>query len=138
MVRLRLSWLSALLLGLLVSNASAQTQTELNESSCQEFKKADAELNDTYGKIRAAYKEDAEFLGKLQTAQKAWLAFRDAELDAVYPAADKETQYGSVYPMCRCQALASLTTQRVEQLKQWLTGVEEGDVCAGSVRPKEE
>lgn len=138
MFRIRPIWLTALLLVVLDSRAFAQSQAEMNESACQEFKKADAELNATYAKIRSEYKDDAAFLEKLQKAQKAWMAFRDAELEALYPAADKAAEYGSVFPMCLCTAQAALTAQRVEQLKRWVDGVEEGDVCSGSVRVKEE
>ena len=139
MLRIRLAGLGAFALAVLFAAAAfAQSQGEMNDAACQEYKKADTDLTSTITKIRTAYKDDAVFLDKLEKAQKAWMAFRDAQLEAVYPAADKDTEYGSVYPMCRCSALTELTTQRIEQLKRWIDGVEEGDVCAGSVRAKEE
>ncbi len=104
------------------------------DNSCAEYEKSDAELNKAYKKILNDYKQDQVFLEKLKQAQKAWLAFRDAHVNAVYPEADKQTEYGSAYGMCRCLVLKELTEVRVEQLKKWVDGVEEGDVCAGSVR----
>ena len=71
---------------------------------------------------------------KLKAAQKAWLAFRDAQLQAMYPAADKQAEYGSVYPTCRCAVLKELTEQRTRELKVWLDGIPEGEVCRGSVK----
>ena len=77
------------------------------------------------------------FIRKLREAQRAWLAFREAELAARYPEQDKRLSYGSVYPMCRRQVLAELTGQQTAQLRQWLAGAEEGEVCAGSIKKKE-
>jgi len=36
--------------------------------------------------------------------------------------------------MCRCMALAETTKKRAEELRRWVDGAEEGDVCAGSVK----
>lgn len=80
------------------------------------------------------YAADAQFLRKMRAAQRAWVTYRDAHLAALYPAADPQSQYGSVYTMCRCTALAEATRKRAEELRRWADGTAEGDVCAGSVR----
>lgn len=41
--------------------------------------------------------------------------------------------YGSFQPVCRAQYLKELTDDRIKTLQQWLNGVEEGDICSGSV-----
>jgi Lysozyme inhibitor LprI len=84
--------------------------------------------------ILKEYAKDQQFIAKLKTAQRAWLAFRGAQLEALFPKTDKQAEYGSVYPMCRCSELQSLTEERAKQLKRWLDGTKEGNVCAGSVR----
>jgi uncharacterized protein YecT (DUF1311 family) len=117
-----------------VSNLHAQTQADLDQQSCGQLRKADASLNATYSKILKEYGNDAQFISKLKAAQRAWLAFRDAELEARFPKADKQADYGTVYPMCRCTQLQELTEQRTKELRTWLDGIPEGDVCAGSVR----
>ncbi len=119
---------------MLAMSASAQTQLELNDSACAEHQKADAQLNETYQAILSKKSDDLVFLAALKKAQRAWVVFRDAEIEAVYPEEDKQAQYGSVYPMCNCSVAATLTQQRVEQLKTWLTA-EEGDACNGSKWP---
>jgi uncharacterized protein YecT (DUF1311 family) len=125
-----------LLLSLLlaVGTSQAQTQSDLNRSACAELDAADAELNSVYREIRERYRGDALFLDTLKTAQRAWIAFRDAELAALYPAQAKQIEYGSIYPMCECTTLAGLTRERTAQLRGWLD-VEEGDACGGSRRP---
>jgi uncharacterized protein YecT (DUF1311 family) len=116
------------------SNSFAQTQAELNRDACATYKSADAEMNRTYKQILNEYQRDNVFIEKLKIAQRAWIKFRDAGLESLYP--DTPSAYGSVNPMCRCIALAELTTERTKSLKRWIDGVEEGDVCAGSMRTK--
>lgn len=118
---------------LLCITSLAQTQAEMNQGSCSKYKDADAEMNKMYKRILNEYKSKPIFIKKLKAAQRAWLRFRDAHLDSLYPA-QNATEYGSVYPMCRCMVLEELTNQRKEQLLKWITGVEEGDVCSGSIK----
>ena len=130
------TYISLLIALLTLSNifCFAQTQSEMNEAACQEAKKADVELNDTYQRILKDYKQDALFIKKLKTAQRAWVVFRDAHLESLYPKENKRVEYGSVYPTCHCNEIAALTKRRTEELKRWVQGIEEGDVCAGSIK----
>jgi uncharacterized protein YecT (DUF1311 family) len=112
----------------------SQTQSDLDEQSCGQARKADRAMNATYAKILREYANDQEFITKLKAAQRAWVAFRDAELEALYPKTDKQTDYGTVYPMCRCSEIQFLTEKRTKELKRWLDGTIEGDVCAGSLK----
>jgi uncharacterized protein YecT (DUF1311 family) len=111
-----------------------QTQYELNEAENQKYLKADKELNEVYGKILKEYKNDSAFLSKLKIAQNLWIKFRDAEMNAIFPEEDERAYYGSVFPMCWSIQITKLTKERTEALRKWLIGVEEGDVCSGSVK----
>ena len=113
---------------------NAYTQKELNQCSGIDYKTADAELNRVYKLIRKIYKDDARFLKKMKVAQRNWIKFRDAQFEMMFPDKNKTSFYGSVFPMCAGIYKARLTLERVVQLKQWLKGVEEGDVCAGSLK----
>lgn len=125
---------SSIVMLLAICHSPAQTQTEMNEDACAKYKKADAEMNAVYRQVLDKYKSETAFVAKFKTAQRAWIAFRDAHLESVYPEPNKLQAYGSVNPMCRCAVLAELTAERTKQLKLWLSGAEEGDVCSGSVR----
>lgn len=116
--------------------AAPQTQLQLNEQTCGEFQRADVELNRVWKEIQAKYRGEKQFLAKLREAQRAWLRFRDTQLEAMYPGKDKRSTYGSIYETCRCSALTELTRQRLAQLKRWSDGVLEGDVCAGSAHTR--
>jgi uncharacterized protein YecT (DUF1311 family) len=112
----------------------ATSQAAMNECASSNYGAADKELNQVYRQVLAKYAGDKVFIAKLRAAQKAWLAYRDAELEAIYPAYDKSSEYGSVYPMCANNMLEAMTRKRTEELRAWLKGAEEGDVCAGSNR----
>lgn len=130
------AWLLAAGL-LILSPLAAQTQLDLNAQAGAEFAAADAELNRVYQQIRSRYRGEQQFLNKLRDAQRAWIAFRDAELEAIYPppaSGSMQQAYGSILPMCLAEQKARLTRERTAQLRRWLDGVEEGDPCAGSVR----
>lgn len=111
-----------------------QTQNAMNEDACAQYKKADQALNSTYARVLKDYAKDPQFLAKLKQAQRAWLLFRDAHLEARFPKPDKQAEYGSTYPTCRCSVLTGLTEQREKELKVWADGIPEGDVCNGSVK----
>jgi uncharacterized protein YecT (DUF1311 family) len=59
--------------------------------------------------------------------QKAWEAYRDAQLITFYPREDLSS-YGSVYPMCFAILKRTLTQSRIRELKALITAGE-GDVC---------
>lgn len=113
-----------------------RAQADMKDGTCGEFKKADTELNRTYKKIMSEYKDDKTFLEKMKKAQRAWLTYRDAHIESVYPVEDKAAEYGSVYGTCYCSTKKDLTDQRTKMLKQWLAGTREGDVCSGSIKWK--
>lgn len=110
----------------------ATTQQAMNQCADIGYKEADAELNRVFQSIKSDYKDDADFLDKLKKAQLAWIQLRDADFALKYPYADDQKYYGSSFPMCADAYKKQLILQRIEFLKQWIVGVEEGDVCGGS------
>jgi uncharacterized protein YecT (DUF1311 family) len=128
--------LALLLCGLALPSLAihAQTQAHMDQDACARYKKADQALNATYAKMLEEYAKETQFLLKLKRAQRAWIVFRDAQVEARFPKADKHAEYGSVYPTCRCAVLGELTEQREKELKVWVDGIPEGDVCSGSVK----
>ena len=111
----------------------AQSQTSMNMKAYSDFKKADAELNAVYQKILKSYSKETTFIKKFRNAQRLWIQLRDAELAAKYP---NSGTYGSVAPMCESIYLETLTRDRIKFLSVWVSGIEEGEVCLGSVRVK--
>src|SRR5262245_30029691 len=75
--------------------SNAMTQSEMNACAYEAFKKSDAELNELYKQILKRLKDDIPATKRLVTAQRAWIAFRDAE--CIFVASP--TKGGSVHPM---------------------------------------
>ncbi|EGO63794.1 lysozyme inhibitor LprI family protein [Acetonema longum] len=107
-------------------------QGEMNEAAYREFKRADDKLNAIYAQIFVKYKNNKLFLDKLTSAEIAWIKFRDAHLESIYPEKDTTMHYGSVYPMVYYIGKANLTWDRVKQLNQWLIDYPEGTLGLGS------
>ena len=115
-------------------NVISQTQGEMNAEKEKSYKSSDKKLNAVYQTILEEYKNDTIFIEALRLSQRNWIKFRDSELKMKYPERETEGYYGSVYPMCEAIYLNELTKSRIKTLKTWLEGIEEGDVCSGSVK----
>lgn len=127
--------------GVLAEPLRGETQSDLNESAGDQLSQAQQQLDRLIAKIQDHYQDKPLFLGKFEKAQAAWKAFRDAELDAYYPPTefgDTFASYGSMYPMCYAEKKRALVEARIKQLEPWLEGVDEGDVCAGSIKLKDD
>jgi uncharacterized protein YecT (DUF1311 family) len=114
----------------------ADTQLAINQCSSRNKQTADQELNDVYQAVLKQHADDKTFTDNLKQAQRAWLKWRDAEMAAIYPERKQPGYYGSSFAGCWSEQLATLTRERTRQLRKWLDGVEEGDVCAGSLPVK--
>ena len=111
----------------------SQTQAMMNKEAAESYQKTDKELNETYQAILAEYKKHPLFIQNLKASQRIWIKFRDAELKLKYP----ETEpgyYGSIHLMCVSNYSEKLTRERVKTLQVWINGIEEGNVCGGSVK----
>ena len=129
-------YILTIFLGFVSLTGFSQTQGELNMDASESYKKADNELNEIYKSILIEYKSDTAFIKNLKASQRIWITFRDAQLKVKYPEIEQE-YYGSVYPMCVSMYLEKLTQERIKTLKEWIDGIEEGDVCIGSVKMKD-
>lgn len=101
----------------------ATSQAGMAKCASDDAAHSDAELNNAYRALLAKAKANPGAVSKVRAAQRAWIAFRDAQL-----AAEAVTD-GSSAPMCRSQLLKKLTDERTAQLRDMLNA-KEGDVCA--------
>jgi len=115
-------------------NSFGQNQNELNSNANKQYKSSDSTLNSVYKQILKVYSTDATFIKNIKTAQNLWIKFRDAELKVKFP---ENYSNGSVQPMCTSLYLTDMTNDRIRTLRIWLDGIEEGNVCSGSMRRKE-
>jgi uncharacterized protein YecT (DUF1311 family) len=99
---------------------AAMAQNEMNRCADLDARAADADLNEVYQKLLSKLKSDDNASKKLRDAQRAWVVFRDAHLQELFPAKDKQREYGSMYPMCYAQAATAMTKERTIQLRRML------------------
>ncbi|WP_233961937.1 lysozyme inhibitor LprI family protein [Pectobacterium versatile] len=101
---------------------NANTQLDMNQCAVQEYKKVDGELNQLYQDVvkRVVIEEHKALL---KSAQRKWIAYRDADCEfQTFP-----TTGGSVHGMVYSQCLTEKTAERVEEFKTMLR-CEEGDL----------
>ena len=101
----------------------AQSQHEMNQEAAEDFEKADTALNAVYKKFIKTLDEEGE--KKLIAAQRAWIAFRDAQ--ATFEA--DEARGGSMAPLLLHSTKRELTEERTKVLQKLLTdsGVSESE-----------
>jgi len=101
-------------------NEKAKTQSEMNACASAELARVEAQMDDVYNTLLTKTESQPEALAKIKAAQKAWLVYRDAYVAAMYPAKNKLTEYGSMYPMKVSLLRAKLTQKQVAALKELL------------------
>ena len=107
------------------------SQAELDDCFGKSFKASDAQLNALYKQIEGRLKDDVATTRLLVTAQKAWLAFRDAECDFLSSAATG----GTIRPMIDTICREGLTRKRIDDFKTYLK-CQEGDLgCPVPAQP---
>lgn len=104
--------------------ANAQDQTTMNQCAGKDFTAADKKLNDAYRQIEGRLKDNAASKKLLVDAQRAWVAFRDAECKFQGGPID---QAGTIYPMVVANCQTSLTNDRLSDFKTYLN-CPEGDI----------
>lgn len=103
--------------------ADASDQATMNACAGKALKASDAELNTLYKQIQGRLKDDADKTKLLVTAQRAWVAYRDAECDF----ASSGVAGGSAQPMITLECRDDRTKKRVADFTTYLS-CEEGDL----------
>ena len=106
---------------------NAEDQATMTQCADQDFNTADARLNATYRQLTDRLRDDVDKAKLLVTAEKAWIALRNA--DCAFQGSGVEG--GNVYPMIVAMCRTEMTDQRVETLRDWLN-CKEGDLSCPS------
>lgn len=105
----------------------------MNQSAAVAANRAEDEMVQTIRGIEKARASETSLLLALRQSQQAWLAFRDAELAALFPEEDKQLAYGSMYNLCRANQRQRLAEERTRELRLWLDGDPGASGCSGAV-----
>ena len=76
---------------------SASTQTALHRCADEELRRADRDLNSAYQRLLSEVREQPGVIDKIKAMERAWVIYRDAYVEAMYPAADKQAAYGTMF-----------------------------------------
>ena len=98
----------------------ATTQMAINACASDEARRADDELNRVYSQLLLKTENDAAATAKIKATEKLWIAYRDAYIEAMYPAEDKQASYGTMYPMGVSLLTAKMSRQHTSALKELL------------------
>jgi len=101
---------------------TAMTQASIADCAQSERHDYDKELNAAYKAVMKKFSSDKNFRERLKKSQRAWLAYRDLELDVV-------SSDGSISSQCRGARTLQLNKERTKYF-QSLLDAKEGDVCA--------
>lgn len=93
-------------------SARAMNQTALTTCAAEELTRAERALNVVYAKLLHKLAGRPDAIAKTRAAERAWFAYRDAYMEAMYPAKNKQAEYGSMYPTNADLVLADLTRQQ--------------------------
>jgi uncharacterized protein YecT (DUF1311 family) len=98
----------------------AITQLAMNSCANEEALRVEAELKGLQQKLALAARKEPGAIDKIGAAARTWIAYRDAYLEAMYPAKDKQAAYGSIFPMEFGLLRAKLTRRQIEALRELL------------------
>jgi uncharacterized protein YecT (DUF1311 family) len=122
-------------LGTAFAQAPEKMDTIQPPNSCNDYIQLKKDMDDLVKKINTEYAKDAAFMAKFKKTQAAWLTFRDAQMDMIFPETDKK-EYGTLYYVCRCNWLIEITTHRYDFLLKWISNFDTGEACGGSINSK--
>ena len=97
-------------------------QLQLNQCALEDFEKADRALNETYQTLIRKRHSEKAYIDALRKAQRAWVRFRDAELNAMFACDDENPRicWGSMYNLLYLNAKTELTQARTRRLRQYI------------------
>ena len=111
----------------------ALSQRDMTMGAIKSYQELDAALQRIYEEILVLYSDDEEFLVFFKRSQQAWIKYRDAHINAIWPAIETESRIlGTAERMSIPMELEETTRQRIAVLLTWREGIEEGYVGSGT------
>ncbi|MGB9407358.1 MAG: lysozyme inhibitor LprI family protein [Terracidiphilus sp.] len=103
----------------------ADVQMSMNSCADAEYKRADSEMNGVYQQLLSVAEKIPVATAKIKAAERAWILYRDAYMEALYPAEDKQLAYGSIYPMEYAEFRTALTREHTTALRELIKQYDE-------------
>ena len=113
-----------------VDCSDASSQKEMTDCAKQNYARNDAELNTNYARLKLRLTDDVEREQKMVAAQRAWLAYRDAECAFSSSGVEGGSFYGVVHANCLNQLTQARNRDFIKYLK-----CQEGDLSCPTPQP---
>lgn len=113
-----------------------QSQLDMTIESLDTLASSSEKLAAIEKLIIEGYKEDTVFVEAFKATQKQWEAFLMTEMNMKFPERGYG-YYGSMHAMCYNHYRSKLINERIEQLKEWLKPLANGEGCGGSIKRRE-
>lgn len=110
-----------------------KSQVEMNLDAEASYSKTKMKLDSLHQRIEKEYQNDSVFMNQFFESKKMWEEYKKSQVLMKYPENDP-TRNGSVFNTCYYSYLEKLTQQRMDVLKDWISGANEGDCCSGSIQ----
>ena len=98
----------------------ANTQHAMHVCASEEAGRRERERQSLLQRVLNAVDGDALAIRQVNASEKAWLAYRASFIEAMYPATDKQAEYGSRHPMDVNLLHANLTISHLADLEALL------------------
>lgn len=98
------------------------TQMEMNRCAKDDYVAADKKLNATWKALLAKEKDNKAYIKSLRAAQRAWIKFRDKEIEAMFACEGDKIRvcWGSMYPLLYHSEMTEITEARTKRLQKYL------------------
>jgi len=109
------------------------SQAEINMSAEESITQTRKKLDSVFNAILVEYKDNLSFIKNLNHSQNLWTDYMEAQMLVRFPE-DDSIRDGSIFNLCWYSYREELLNERINSLQVWLTGIDEHDVCSGSVK----
>jgi len=104
---------------------TATSDSDMNRCAASDASEAEAEMNHVYQDLLLKLKRDGKATKKLRAAQDAWIAFRKAQMEVLFPTDE--------YRICYVLTATAVTEARTAELRRMLK--DEDCCCPGIPGP---
>lgn len=90
------------------------SQAEMNQFAAQEFKNSDKKMSEFFEKLETSLEMRVELKKSMETAQEAWLKYRELQAQAI----SKIYEGGSIQSLIYYTNMTNFTNQRIDELEK--------------------
>lgn len=102
---------------------AAKTQIALHKCADEEARRADRALDIAHKRLLSIQKGDPAAAKKMRALEAAWTVYRDAFIEAMYPATDKQAAYGTMFAVEALLTRARLTRLHTAEMERRISKI---------------